>query len=64
MYLVAKRLWRVVHNDRLGEVPTQDAQLLDEVSTHTDAVLPEESVTNQLPQRVQQVQKFVCIHLS
>ena len=64
MYLVAKRLWRVVHNDRLGEVPTQDAQLLDKVSDHSDAVLPEKSVTNQLPQWVQQIQKFVCIHLS
>ena len=53
----------VVHDDGLGEVPAQDAELLDVVATHTHTVLPEQAMANQLARAVQQVQQLVRIHL-
>lgn len=43
-YLIAKGLWWIVHNDSLGQVPTQDTQVLDVVAIHTHAVLAKQSM--------------------
>lgn len=60
-YLVTKCLWRVVYDHCLGQVTSQNAQLLDVVAVHTHAVLPEESVTNQFPSRIKEVHQSVSI---
>ena len=43
--LIAKRLWWVVDDKRLGEVSAQNVEIFDVVAAHADAVLTEQPVS-------------------
>ena len=63
LYLVAKGLWRVVHNHSLLEIPTEDVELLDEVAAHTHTVVAEEPVLDEPAAWIQQLQQLLSIRL-
>ena len=60
--MVAESLRRVVNDNCLGQIPTQNVQVLDIVPVDADAMLPEEAIFDPLPVGVQQVQELVCVH--
>ncbi len=44
MYLITKGLRRIVDDDRLGEIPPQNVEVLDVVAVDAHAVLSEQPV--------------------
>lgn len=60
--MISKRLWRIIDNDGLRQVPAQDREIFDVVPVDAHAVFPKEAVLDPLPLRVQQVQQLVGVH--
>lgn len=61
LHLVAKTLRAIVHNDGLGEIPPENGEVFDVVSLNADAVLPEESMADELLLPVQQVHQLIRV---
>ena len=57
-------LRRVVNNNCFPQVSTKNVKILDIISVDTDTVLPEQSVLNPVPFRIQKIHQFVRINLN
>ena len=57
-------LRRVVNNDRFPQISTKNVKIFNIVSVDTDAMLPEQSVLNPIPFRIQKIHQFVRINLN
>ena len=60
--MISERLRRVVDDDRLGEVPSQDVEVLDVVAVDTNAVFAKQAILDVLSVGIQQVQQLVRVN--
>ena len=56
-------LWRVVNDDGLPEVPSQDVEVLDVVAVDTNTMLSKKSELDPLPLWIQKVHQLVSVNL-
>ena len=60
--LISECLRRVIDDDCLGKVSSQDIEVLDVVAVDADAVLAEQTILDVLPVGVQEIQQLVGVN--